>query len=91
MTLRFIQDAQDAQTQQQATSTAYDSLWAGEPAAAQSAFESAFLAQDKIFVVLVVVLLIWAGISFFLFRTDRKIARLERTVDEDIRGSGSTE
>lgn len=86
MILRFIQDAQQATPQDEGTATAYDSVWASEQAS-QSAFESVFLAQDKIFVVLVVVLLIWAGISFFLFRTDRKIARLERSISEDIDGS----
>jgi len=62
-----------------------------EPDVAQSAFESTFLAQDKIYVVLVVVLLIWAGITFFLYRTDRKLSKLERTVSEDIHGSGGAD
>jgi CcmD family protein len=86
MIVRFIQDAQEAVPQDQGTSTAYDSLWAHEQAS-QSAFENAFLAQDKIFVVLVVVLLIWVGITLFLYRTDRKLARLERSIDQDIHGS----
>lgn len=90
MILNFIQDAQEAVPQDQGTATAYDSLWAHEQAS-QSAFESVFLAQDKIFVVLVVVLLIWAGITFFLYRTDRKIARLERSISEDIHGSSITQ
>lgn len=91
MILRFIQEAQDAGAQSQGTATAYDSVWTHQQAASQSAFENAFLAQDKIFVVLVVVLLVWAGISFFLFRTDRKIARLERSISQDIHGSGTTD
>jgi hypothetical protein len=38
----------------------------------------------KIYVVLAVVLLIWIGLVTVLFRTDRKIDRLERRLDRDI-------
>lgn len=48
-----------------------------------SEFESAMLSDDKIFVVLAVVLVIWAGIVIMLFRTDRKIAELERRLSEE--------
>ena len=43
-----------------------------------SEFEQTMLAEDKLFVVLAVVLVIWVGIVILLFRTDRKIDRLER-------------
>ena len=43
-----------------------------------SEFEQTMLAEDKLFVVLAVVLVIWAGIVVLLARTDRRIARLER-------------
>ena len=91
MMLRLIQDAQQANPQDAGQTTAYDSVWTQQTEVAQSAFESTFLAQDKIYVVLVVVLLIWAGITLFLYRTDRKLSRLERSVAEDIHGSGSSE
>ena len=42
------------------------------------------LSQDKLFVVLAVVLIIWFGLVFFVFRTDRKLDRLERTLNERI-------
>ncbi len=42
------------------------------------------LSQDKLFVVLAVVLIIWFGLVFFVFRTDRKLHRLERTLEERI-------
>ena len=45
-----------------------------------SEFESTMLAEDKIYVVLAVVLLIWLGIIIMLFRNDRKIDALERKV-----------
>lgn len=67
--------------------TAYDTIWpgtAGIPTQAPSALERIMLADDKIFVVLVVVLLIWVGISIFLLRTDRKLDALERAVAERI-------
>jgi hypothetical protein len=43
------------------------------------------MGQDgKIYVVLAVVLLIWIGVVALLFRTDRRIERLERRVDRSI-------
>ena len=43
------------------------------------------MGQDgKIYVVLAVVLLIWIGLLTVLFRTDRKIDRLERRLDRHI-------
>ena len=70
------------------TSTAYDTLWADSALAAPpstgSGIESLMLAQDKIYVVLAVVLIIWLGIAFYLYRTDRKISRLERSAASGI-------
>ena len=40
--------------------------------------ERAMLAEDKLPVVLAVVLLIWAGLLLLLFRTERRLARVER-------------
>ncbi len=37
-----------------------------------------FLQQNQMYVVLVVVLLIWAGIVFYLWRIDRKVQSLEK-------------
>jgi hypothetical protein len=70
-------------------STAYDSVWAGSedaPGAStqeqtpqqQSALEETMLSHDKLYVVLAVVLLVWLGVALLLFRTDRRLARLER-------------
>lgn len=47
-----------------------------------SDLESVMLAEDKLFVVLAVVLVIWFGIILFLVRNDRKIAALERRLGE---------
>lgn len=54
------------------------------PVQETSPLETVMLAQDKLFVVLAVVLIIWFGIIFFIFRTDRKLASLERTLAERI-------
>lgn len=68
------------------TPTAYDSLWANAdaPVQAVSGLDQVMLSQDKLFVVLAVVLIIWFGLVFFVFRTDRKLDRLERTLNERI-------
>jgi CcmD family protein len=38
---------------------------------------SEFLAQNPLYVVLVVVLAVWLGIYLYLFRLDRRVKRLE--------------
>ena len=79
MTIHPIQDTTGA-------STAYDSVWAGQsvPVQESTGLERVMLAQDKLYVVLAVVLIIWIGLGFFILRTDRKLARLERKVEERI-------
>lgn len=44
--------------------------------------ERVMLAQDKLPVVLAVVLVIWLGIALLLFRTDRRLSRIERQLDD---------
>ncbi len=67
-------------------STAYDTLWSATevPDAPYTPLESVMLSNDKLFVVLAVVLIIWLGIVFLLLRTDRKLDRLERTLEARI-------
>lgn len=72
--------------------TAYDSVWANGKAAnataetmpvqEQSALESVMLSHEKIYVVLAVVLIIWLGLAFLIFRTDRRLDRLEKQLDD---------
>jgi uncharacterized membrane protein YecN with MAPEG domain len=40
------------------------------------------LAEDKLYVVLAVVLIIWFGLLIVMFRTDRKIAALEERMQD---------
>jgi CcmD family protein len=37
-----------------------------------------FLENNSLYVVLAIVLMIWAGIVFFLFSIDKKVKRLEK-------------
>ena len=66
--------------------TAYDSVWADPavPAQAAQGLESVMLAQDKLYVVLAVVLIIWIGLMLLVLRTDRRLRSLERTVETSI-------
>ncbi|MEM0963774.1 MAG: CcmD family protein [Bacteroidota bacterium] len=43
--------------------------------------ERVMLAEDKLPVVLAVVLVVWAGILLLLLRTDRRLAKIERDLD----------
>lgn len=63
----------------------YDSTWTEQPADAAPTGLDGVMGQDgKVYVVFAVVLVIWIGLAIFLFRTDRKIDRLERRLDRDI-------
>ena len=64
----------------------YDSVWAGSalPEAPPVGLEVIMLQNDKLWVVLAVVLIIWFGLLFFLFRTDRRLARLEKDLADGM-------
>lgn len=70
----------------QGQSTPYDSVWTESevPVQEQQGIEKVMLAEDKLFVVLAVVLIIWIGLILLIFRTDRRITLLERKVEERI-------
>jgi CcmD family protein len=77
--------AQDTLSATRPGATPYDTTWSADiPTAAPDAFERVMLAEDKLFVVLAVVLVIWVGIVLFLFRTDRRLRDLERTLEAGI-------
>lgn len=80
----IIHPLQEADEQGQ--STAYDTLWSGEevPVQESTGLERVMLAQDKLYVVLAVVLIIWIGLALLVVRTDRKLERMERKLDESI-------
>ncbi len=47
-----------------------------------SGFEATMLDNDKLMVVLAVVLIIWIGIIIFIYSTDRKIHRIESSIQK---------
>lgn len=68
-----------------ADSTAvYDSVWSASDTLATATtpdtMEQLMVADGKIYVVVAVLLLIWFGLLLYLFRTDRKLDRLEREI-----------
>ncbi|CAM3359697.1 CcmD family protein [Rhodothermus bifroesti] len=66
--------------------TPYDTIWATAtvPTKPPQGIERVMLAEDKLYVVLAVVLIIWLGLALFLLRTDRKLDRLERMLQERL-------
>ena len=92
MMTRLIQDAREPQEApdraQEIVSSAFDSIWAGAdiPIQELSRMEQIMLADDKLFVVLAVVLIIWIGIVILLLRNDRRLKEVERSLDERISG-----
>ena len=79
----ILQDAQEAQAQA-TQSTAYDSLWAGGdiPTQTLTGMEQVMLSNDKLYVVLAVVLIIWIGIVILLLRNDARLKSVDRTMEE---------
>ncbi len=84
------QEAAQQTPQETDVATAYDSTWAtGQiPEQGPVGTERVMLAQDKLYVVLAVVLVIWLGIAYYIFRTDRKIVALEKAASERTAGEG---
>jgi len=39
-----------------------------------------FFANNQLFIVMTIILLIWAGIVFYLLRLDRKVKELEQSI-----------
>lgn len=78
-----LQDTLEAQTDMNAP---YDTVWSQTevPVQEPSPIERVMLAEDKLYVVLAVVLIIWLALILLVFRTDRKLRKLERTIAERI-------
>jgi hypothetical protein len=73
------------------TSTAYDSVWTSMdvPTATLSKFDQVMLSDDKIFVVLAVLTVIWIGLILLTWRTDKHLDGLERRLDDGINDDDS--
>ena len=70
-----------------ARDTAIALLDADAAAQVPQGIERVMLASDKLPVVLVVVLIIWFGLLFLLFGTDRRISRIEKELNETETGA----
>ncbi|MCZ6757566.1 MAG: hypothetical protein O7C39_04710 [Bacteroidetes bacterium] len=81
-----VQSIQDSLRAKESISTPFDSIWTGAdvPTVDPSALEQVMLSNDKLYVVLAVVLLIWFGFIFFVYRTDRRLSQVERTLEDRI-------
>jgi len=42
-----------------------------------------FMMENQMYIVLSIVLLVWAGIAVYLVRLDRKVSRLEETMKKE--------
>lgn len=71
-------------TETDPSSTPYDTIWSTRevPTKEPPPLERVMLAEDKLYVVLAVVLIIWFGLLLVLFRTNRRIRRLEQEQQE---------
>ena len=56
---------------------------AGRPDTIENSLDNVMLSNDKLYVVLAVVLIIWFGFLYLLFNTDRKIKALENQLNEN--------
>lgn len=64
--------------------SSYSDQWAGvENPEQSSAFIQFMTSNDLIFVVLGVSLIIWFVLLFFLIRVDKKVTKLEQSVEEN--------
>lgn len=42
-----------------------------------------FLVEHELYIVLTIVLLVWAGIAVYLFRLDKKLSSIEKMIRKD--------
>lgn len=76
----MLQDSLSTATDSVASATSVPTV--GVPDAPPVGLEVYLLQQDKLYVVAAVLAVIWIGIALFIARTDRRISRLEKLVDE---------
>lgn len=82
MKINLVKDFQ--QTTVDTLTQSYSDKWAGPETTEQtSAFIQFMSSNDLIFVVLGVSLIIWFVLLFFLIRVDKKVSKLEKTIEEN--------
>lgn len=84
-TVQTVQHVPDSLRQSADSVAVYDSVWSATDtaAAAPDALERVMVADGKIYVAVAVLLLIWLGLLWYIYRTDRKLDRLERDIESD--------
>lgn len=82
MKFETVKDLQ--QTAVDTLTSSYSERWEGVEGTEQtSVFVQFMSSNDLIFVVLGVSLIIWFVLLFFIIRVDKKVAKLEKTLDEE--------
>lgn len=82
MKLKAIKDLQE--TSVDTLSSSYGDQWTAlENADQSSGFVQFMMSNDLIFVVLGVSLIIWFILLFFMINVDRKVSKLEKTIEDD--------
>lgn len=82
MKLKAIKDLQE--TSVDTLSSSYGDQWTAlENADQSSGFVQFMTSNDLIFVVLGVSLIIWFVLLFFMINVDRKVSKLEKTIEDD--------
>jgi len=82
MNIESVKDL--SQTSVDTLTSSYSDKWAGvENTEQTSEFIQFMSSNDLIFVVLGVSLIIWFVLLFFIVRVDKKVSKLENTVEEN--------
>lgn len=82
MKIELVKDFQ--QSTVDTLTSSYSDKWSGpESGETASAFIQFMSSNDLIFVVLGVSLIIWFVLIFFLIRVDKKVSKLEKTLEEN--------
>jgi hypothetical protein len=83
MSYDFIQESSNASVD--TLTSSYEGRWEGVEGAEQaSAFIQFMAANDLIYVVLGVSLIIWFVLLFFMVKVDRNVAKLEEEIKKEV-------
>lgn len=82
MNIELVKDLQESSVD--TVNSIYSDRWAGvEDGEQTSMFVQFMSSNDLIFVVLGVSLIIWFVLLFFIIRVDKKVSKLEKSLEED--------
>ncbi len=82
MNIEWAKDLQESSVD--TLTSSYSDRWEGVETGEQTSMFVQFMSSnDLIFVVLGVSLIIWFVLLFFIIRVDKKVSKLEKTLEED--------